>query len=349
VPAAAQSPSHAHRAASLALALGVFGIGWSAILVRWSGVPGVVSAFYRLIFAAAVLLPWYSMRRSKRPAASAATKRAAVFAGVVFAADLALFNSSIMITSAANATLLGVNSPVFVAIGAWLLYGDRPTIRFWTGFGLAIAGVASIVGMDVIVHPKLGFGDALAVAGAACYGAYLLYVQRARGGMDTLTFSTWCVCAGAVSLLPVCVFAHVPLWGFSATSWAALIALALATQVMGHFCVAYALGHLPVTFSSIVLLAQAPLTAILAWPLLDEPLHTAQVFGGLLVLSGIFVVNSARRSAPAIAGLQDRPVQHEPRDAEIDHQAGHINEGRHERGTRARLVEPETAQNERQH
>ncbi|HEX4684081.1 MAG TPA: DMT family transporter [Gemmatimonadaceae bacterium] len=292
-------PDHRHhpnRAASFALALGVFGIGWSAILVRWSGVSGMVSAFYRLLFAAFVLLPWFALRRSRRAPPTAAAKRAAVFAGIVFAADLAFFNSSIMITSAANATLLGVNSPVFVAIGAWLLYGERPGIRFWIGFALSLIGVASIVGTDVVLHPKLGFGDALAVTGAMCYGVYLLYVQRARGSMDTLTFSTWCVCAGAVTLLPICLVAHEPLWGFGARTWASLIGLALATQLMGHFFVAYALGHLPVTLSSVVLLAQAPLTALLAWPLLGEPLRLAQIIGGLLVLSGIFVVNSARRA-----------------------------------------------------
>ncbi|HXT15998.1 MAG TPA: DMT family transporter [Gemmatimonadaceae bacterium] len=291
-------PSAHHRAASLALGVGVFGIGWSAILVRWSGVPGMVSAFYRLLFASMVLLPWYLVRASRggsaRGPASTALKRAAVFAGVVFAADLAFFNTSIMITSAANATLLGVNSPVFVAIGAWALYGDRPNVRFWLGFALALSGVLSIVGTDVVVHPRLGIGDAFAVAGAVCYGAYLLYVQRARVGMDTLTFSTWCVCAGAASLLPVCLLARQPVWGFSGRSWASLIALALATQIVGHFCVAYALGHLPVTMSSVVLLAQAPLTALLAWPLLGERLRLGQVIGGALVLAGILVVNLTR-------------------------------------------------------
>lgn len=298
------APPH-HRAASVALALGIFGIGWSAIFVRWSGVSGMVSAFYRLLFASLVLVPWYLLHRRGRGAISSASKQRAIVAGVVFAADLAFFNSSIMITSAANATLLGVNAPVFVAIGAWLLYGERPTTRFWIGFALAISGVVSIVGTDIVVHPKLGFGDALAVAGAVCYGAYLLYAQRARTEMDTLAFSTWAVAAGALSLLPVCLLARQPLWGFSAQSWASLIGLALATQVMGHFCVAYALGHLPVTMSSIALVAQAPLTAVLAWPLLGEPIHFAQVAGGALVLAGIVVVNLTRLSpGPAIQRLR---------------------------------------------
>ena len=101
-----------------------------------------------------------------------------------FAADLAFFNSAVMATSATNATLLGVNAPIFVAFGAWVMYGEKPTARFWLGFLLAFAGMLAIVGTDVVIHPVLGYGDLLAVAGALCYGVYLLYVQRARETMD---------------------------------------------------------------------------------------------------------------------------------------------------------------------
>lgn len=283
-----------HRTASIALAVGVFGIGWSAIFVRWSGVSGMVSAFYRLLIAAIVLTPWYVATRSSRTAPTASAKRAAIITGIVFAADLAFFNSAIMMTNAANATLLGVNAPIFVVMGAWMLYGDRPAKSFWFGLSLAMLGMIAIVGADVVIHPKLGFGDLLALLGALCYGVYLLYVQRVRSGMDTLTFSMWCVWSGALSLLPVCLLAHQPLWGFDMKAWAALIALALAAQVLGHLLLAYSLGHLPVTMSSIVLLAQAPITAVLAWPLLGERIRFGQLFGGALVLAGIVVVNTHR-------------------------------------------------------
>ncbi len=289
------------RAASLALTVGVLGIGWSAIFVRWSGVSGMVSAFYRLALAALVLVPWHLATSRGKPPVSAASRRIAILAGIVFAADLAFFNSAIMLTNAANATLLGVNAPIFVAIGAWMLYGERPSRRFWIGFALSLAGMVYIVGTDVVLHPTFGLGDFYALLGAAFYGAYLLYVQKARTGMDTLTFSTWCVCVGALSLLPVCIVMGKPLWGFPATSWWALIGLALASQILGHLLLAYALGHMNVTISSIVLLAQAPLTAIFAWPALGERIRGGQAAGGALVLAGIGVVNLNRlrgRTAP---------------------------------------------------
>jgi drug/metabolite transporter (DMT)-like permease len=292
---------HAHaarRTASIALTIGVLAIGWSAIFVRWTSVSGMVSAFYRLAFASLVLMPWWMLRgRSKKRTITPAARRAAVIGGIVFAADLALFNSAIMMTNAANATLLGVNAPIFVGLGAWLLTGKAPGNRFWIGFATAFLGIVAIVGADVVIHPSFGFGDLLAVLGALSYGVYLLYVQRARVEMDTLTFSAWCVTSGAVTLLIVCLLARQPLWGFNTQTWAALIGLALVTQVVGHLLVAFALGHLPVTLSSIVLLAQAPITAVLAWPLLGERIHAGQVIGGVLVLAGIGVVNVNRRVA----------------------------------------------------
>ena len=86
-------------------------------------------------------------------------------------------------------------------------------VRFWIGFLLALAGMVAIVGTDVLVHPSLGFGDLLAVAGAFCYGIYLVYVQRGRAGMDTLSFSAWSTGVGALCLLPVCLLAKQPLIG----------------------------------------------------------------------------------------------------------------------------------------
>jgi drug/metabolite transporter (DMT)-like permease len=278
----------------VSLAIGAFGIAWSAILVRWSGVPGLVSAFYRLAFAAAVFVPWRLAFPRQSTRSTPAAWRAAVIAGVLFGADLALFNSAIMMTSAANATLIGVNAPIFVALGAWVIRGERPTARFWLGFAFALAGMVSIVGADVLLHPRLGLGDALALAGAAAYGWYLLYVQEARAGMDTLSLTAWSTGIGAAGLWIACLIARQPLVGFGPRAWTALVALALVSQVVGQLLIAHALGRLPATVTSIVLLSQAPATALLAWPLLGEPIRLGQLVGGALVLGGIVVVTRAR-------------------------------------------------------
>lgn len=293
-----------HARAYLVLALGVFAIGWSALFVRWSAVPGWTSAFWRMTIAQLVFVPWAlaSRRAAPRPSRKAVT--AAVIAGAFFAADLALFNTAVMVSSAANATLLGTNAPIFVALGAWLLYRDRPTKSFWAGFALSFVGMVAIVGMDLVRHPRLGLGDAFAVVGAACYAGYLLYVRRSRLEIDALTFSAISGVTAAATLLLICLVIGTPLAGFPATSWWALAGLALVTQVVGHLSVAYSLGKLPVSVTSVALLGQAPITAVLAVPLLGEGLSLLQIGGGALVLGGIYVVNRTPRSR----GIEAEPL-----------------------------------------
>jgi drug/metabolite transporter (DMT)-like permease len=280
-----------HARAYLVLAIGVFAIGWSALFVRWSGVPGWTSAFWRMAIAQLVFVPWALGARRGSALPSRAGVTAAVIAGAFFAADLALFNTAVMVSSAANATLLGVNAPIFVALGAWLLYRDKPTRRFWAGFVLSFIGMLAIVGLDIMQHPRLGMGDAFAIIGAACYAGYLLYVRRSRLEIDALTFSAISGVTSAIVLLLICLVIGTPLHGFPAVSWWAMIGLALVTQVVGHLSVAYSLGRLPVSVTSVALLGQAPITAVLAVPLLHEHLAPLQIFGGLLVLIGIYVVN----------------------------------------------------------
>jgi drug/metabolite transporter (DMT)-like permease len=70
----------------------------------------------------------------------------------------------------------------------------------------------------------------------------------------------------------------------------------LITQLGGYMALTYALGHLPATVTSVSLLMQGPLTAVLAALFLTEKLTTPQILGGLLVLAGVGLAN--RRGNP---------------------------------------------------
>ena len=282
-----------------ALVVAVLGIAWSAIFVRWAGVPGPASAFYRVFIAALVLLPWRTIRgiseRAQAEPAARYDRRAILLAltgGAFFGLDLALYNSAVLITTASTATLLGNNAPIFVGIGSWLFFGRRPTRRFWTGLALALLG-----GVLVVVTAFVGGGagdargDLLALVAAIFFAGYMLTTERVRAGMDTLTFSSISAIGTVATLLVTCLALGSPLSGYSARSWAALLGLGLISQLTAYFALAYALGHLPATITAVGLLAQVPLTALLAVPLLGERLTTVQIVGGLLVLGGIYIVN----------------------------------------------------------
>src|SRR5215475_14502477 len=85
----------------LALAAGVLCISWSAIFVRWTDIPGVTSAFYRVLIPAVILLPTAFFARG-RTRTNLRTVAIIAIGGLFFAADLALYNTAILRTSAAN-------------------------------------------------------------------------------------------------------------------------------------------------------------------------------------------------------------------------------------------------------
>ncbi len=285
----------ARTSAYLALAAAIAGIAWSAILVRWAGIPGAASAFYRVLIAGAVLLP-LTIARGTRARSTWRASTVAVAGGVFFALDIALWNTSVMHTGAAVASILGNNTPVFVGILSWLALRKRPQASFWVGLSLAVAGCLTI--MIGPAHagsaPITTYGNLMAVGGSFFFAAYLVTTERVRRDMDTLTFNTLAITGSIATLWVACLLLGEPLAGYSTRTWVALAALGLVSQFAAYYALVYALGHLPATITSVGLLAQVPCTALLAWLLLGEPLTPLQIAGGGVVLVGIYVVNRGR-------------------------------------------------------
>jgi drug/metabolite transporter (DMT)-like permease len=273
------------------LGLAIAGIAWSAILIRWAALPGPSSAFYRVSIAAALLLPWrvYAGGRGLSPR----TTLLALAGGAFFGMDLAFYNTAVMRTSAATATFLGNNAPVFVGLGAWILFRKRPPGAFWAGLVLALAGGGMMLAFDLLNRQGAGdpIGDVCALVAAVFFAGYLLTAGHLRSRMDTLTFNSLAIVGSVGVLLIVCWLTGAPLAGFPPRTWAALAALGLVSQFGAYYALVYALGHLPATITSVGLLTQLPLTALLAAVLLDEPVTAAHAIGGTLVLVGVYVVN----------------------------------------------------------
>ncbi len=275
----------------LALVLGVLGLGFSAIFVKWANAPGTVSGFYRMAIAVAVMAAPFAVRARRQRAAPLSYYLIAVLGGLFFAGDLALWNTAVLISSATTSTFLGNTSPLWVALGALLLFKQRLGRLFWAGLVLTMVGASAMVGSDFLTHPLQGLGDLLAVGAGFCYGSFYLAAERARQKLSTM--AAWWVSAAAstVVLLIASLLLRQPLLGYSATTYLNLVLLALVTQVGGYLAINYALGHLPASIVSPTMVGQPVVTAILAVPLLGESLGAAQLFGGALVLIGILVIH----------------------------------------------------------
>lgn len=289
-------PTAGAARAWLALAFAAVALGLSAIFVKWAAVPGAVNGFYRMSLAAALLAAPALREAGRLASVSRRHVGLAVLAGLLFACDLTAWNTGVLVGSATNATLLANTAPVWVALGATLLFGERLRPAFWLGLATAVVGVVVVVGNDAVRHPSLAAGDLLGLVAGFFYGAFFLPSQRAREGLPAL-FAWWVAAvASAFGLLAASLALGQPLLGHPPRSWLWLVAVALVTQVGGYLSINFALGHLPASLVSPVLLIQPVLTALFAVPLLGERLSGIQVLGGLVVLAGIAVVRRSHRS-----------------------------------------------------
>jgi drug/metabolite transporter (DMT)-like permease len=65
-------------------------------------------------------------------------------------------------------------------------------------------------------------------------------------------------------------------------------------HVVGWTLINYSQGHLKATTVSPTLLGQPVITAIAAFLILNEALNNWQIIGGIIVISGIYLVNITR-------------------------------------------------------
>jgi drug/metabolite transporter (DMT)-like permease len=119
---------------------------------------------------------------------------------------------------------------------------------------------------------------------------YTALGERARTELSTTTYTWVCYGTCAAVLLVVCLVGGVRLGGYPATTWAAILAIVVGAQLLGHSMFSYALHRISATTVSVLILLEVPGAALIAWWWLGQEPRAAAVPGLLLLLTGVVVV-----------------------------------------------------------
>ena len=281
------------QGALAAVAVGVLAVSAAAILIRLAAAPALAVAFWRCALGAAVLLPPALYLGEKFPRGR--DLWVGIASGVALGAHFGFWISSLDYTSVAASVVLVSTQPVFVALLAYLLFGERTSPLSFGGILLALAGTAVIAG-DGSVGSAALFGNVLALVGAVAVAVYVLIGRSSRtGGIGVLPYSVVVYSAAALTLLPVALLFEVELWGYSGETWLWLWAITLGPQILGHTVFNWALGYVEASIVSATILAEPVFSALLAWLILSERPGVPTVLGGAVVLAGLFVLLKGRR------------------------------------------------------
>jgi drug/metabolite transporter (DMT)-like permease len=279
-------------------------ISFSAILFLLSGVSPITGAFFRVGYAVPVLLVLWLARRGqdRRPSSR---RWMALGAGIALAADMVVWHTSIELIGAGLATLIANTSVVFVALGAWVVFGERPARTTVVAIPVILLGVTLVSGVgqgDAFGENPVG-GALLALLAAVFYAVFLLAFrhsndEKAPAAGPLLEAS---VGAAAASLVFGLATSTIDLQ-FSLPSHGWLIAMALSSQVVAWLLIGYALPRLPAVETATFILIQPALTMVWGAMVFDERPSAIQIAGAVIVLVGVGVVASVRaRLGPAPA------------------------------------------------
>jgi len=273
-------------------------VAHAAIFVRLADADPIVVAAFRLAIATAVLTPFLfifagdELRRLR-----AREVRLIAGASVFLALHFAAWIASLDYTSIANSVVLVTLVPVWLAVYGLVVLRDPP--RRLTGFSiaLAIAGSAVIAGGSAASGSTSLIGDMLALAGGLLFAGFLLLAERARQAVSLLPFVTL-VYGGAAVWLWIAVLAlALPVTGLTPTTYGAMIAIALVSQVIGHTGINWAIRAIPPMLIAVVILGEPVLSALLGWLYFGEGFGWPTAFGGALILAGIWLGTRAIAAA----------------------------------------------------
>ncbi|MBI1842310.1 MAG: DMT family transporter [Verrucomicrobia bacterium] len=289
---------------ALSVALGATAIGLAPLWIRLSVLGPFSTAAYRLLFASPLFWIWWRLesRRSRiagLPAVTAINRQerlGLLFAGLMFAGDIALWNWSLHETSVANSTLITNLTPLLVMVAAWLLFGEKVTSRYFAALPIGLAGVCLLVHSPATGAKAHWKGDLLSGAATVFYAGYLLALRGLRQRFTTsfiLFHSGW---ISAIALFVVAWAGGEKLWPATNGGWWIILALAFVSQLCGQGLIAFGFGHVSAALGSLILLIQPVVAAGIAWAWLGEPMTAWQLAGGALVLTAITIAARPQRA-----------------------------------------------------
>lgn len=247
---------------------------------------GLISAFYRMAIAAALLIPYMLFVRQGK-IVSSKYFLLTLLCGCVFASDIAVWNISIQASTATQATLLTNLSPVWVGLFSLVLLKIKPHVNFWIGMSIALFGLILLIGFSVFLNFSFDLAFGLGVLSGIFYAIYFLLSKYVLAEVAVLPFMAYSTLAASVYLVIINLISGEQFFGYSQQAWIAFMVQGLLCQLTAWLLLGYAMKHMRPTRVSLSMLSQAFVTAILAILLLNEEITMQVVIGGVLILIGI--------------------------------------------------------------
>lgn len=280
------------------IVIGIMGISMSAIFVRFSTAPSVITAACRLLWTVLLMSPVVWGKRSCRTEiVHIKTKELllCVCSGIFLAIHFALWFESLQQTSVASSTAIVCTEVIWVAFGYCIFLKGKLTSKAWLCIAVALLGSILIAFSDFSAGENHLYGDILSLISAISVAVYTLLGRQARKTMSTTAYTYVVYVACAVTLVLFILIGGHPVSAFQPSAILVGLLLSVFSTIMGHSIFSWCLKYFSPSFISASKLCEPVVAAIFAAILFQEIPVPLQVIGGVIVIAGVFLYSREER------------------------------------------------------
>jgi drug/metabolite transporter (DMT)-like permease len=277
----------------LVLVMVIWGSAFAVTKASLATIPPIVFAFLRFTVASILLLSLSYARRRGIVATYLSSWRTLSLMGLMGITLYYLsYNLALLYTTASQGALIQSGIPVATALLAVFLLKERISAWQATGIGLSILGVA----MVVLNSPPSGearnplLGSLLMLGTVLLWSLYTIFAKRLMHA-DQLLVTTTSTVFGTLLLAPIAVF---ELWGQALPvippgAWFRVLYLGALSSAGCYLLYNWSLTHLEASQTANFINLIPIIGITIAVLFLGEAIVPLQLFGGLLVLLGVWL------------------------------------------------------------
>lgn len=152
-------------------------------------------------------------------------------------------------------------------------------------------------------------GDLFAVGNLTVWAVYLIMAKRVRNdGVHSWTLIATFFTIAAIVVTPFCLLIADDLGSSRPKDWVLYSVMLLVPGLFGHGLMTWAQQHVDLSLSSVLTLANAPLSMVGAWLLYNQSLTPVQVGGVIVVIGALALIAMDRTNMPEPIPIGEPPT-----------------------------------------
>lgn len=285
----------------------IFLWSWNVVISRYlsDAVPPIQISFFRWLIAGIFIIPF----TVHEIYASRHIIRQHIKILLIISLGLAFMNNFIYLAgksiSAVNMSLLGTFGPIFFIFLSSIIFKTHLSIRQTVGFIIALVGVVWVISegnINYLINFKFEAGDLWMLGYALFFSIYGLAQRYRPTQISQLGLLSITIIIGLIMLLPFFLSSlqQYPLSNIDATGWSIFAFLGIVNSVIGYLAWNLALDKLGNFESNLFYYTMPLFSCIEAYLFLGEQLYSAQIWGAVIVISGIYFAATHNHNPPRI-------------------------------------------------